>query len=312
MNSTPSPTPAKPECDFWDVSCKMGQGIDDWLRGLAKSAIKTVFDALGTSLLQTPQVEQIPRVSDIWSQTAVVANTCFVLMFMAGGLVLMRHETLQTNYTVKDIAPRFVVGVITANISRELVGKAIEFANALALGLLGPGINAETAISTIEKRLSQNLDVGAVFVVLIILFAVILAAVLAVIYVVRLTITTLLVAGAPLALACHALPQTEGLARLWWRALAGMLAIQVCQALVFVVAIRVLLTPDSSGTFSNGSQAFDLLIVICLLYVLIRIPSWIAMQIWQGGSRPGLVQRIVRVAVYRQVLRSATHSGRRR
>ena len=315
MTPTPSPSPstspAPVECDFWDVSCKVGQGINDWLRDLAGSAIKTIFDTLGTSLLQTPQVDEMPRVVDIWSQTVVVANTGFVVLVMAGGLVLMGHETLQTSYTVKDIAPRLVIGAISANISRELVGKAIELANALALALLGPGINAATAVDTIQKRLTQNLDIGAIFVVLIILVAVVLAAVLAVIYVVRLTLTTLLVAAAPIALACHALPQTEGLARLWWRALTGVLAIQVCQALVFVVAIRVILTPDGGGTFDDRSQLFDLLIVVCLLYILVRIPSWITAQIWQGGGRPGVIQRIARIAIYRSVIRSATTSRRR-
>jgi hypothetical protein len=42
---------------------------------------------------------------------------------------------------------------------------------------------------------------------------------------VRIVITTLLVAVAPLALACHALPHIEGAARLWWRALAAVLGV---------------------------------------------------------------------------------------
>jgi hypothetical protein len=42
--------------------------------------------------------------------------------------------------------------------------------------------------------------------------------------VVRVALLILLVAAAPLALICHALPQTEGLARLWWRATAACLA----------------------------------------------------------------------------------------
>jgi hypothetical protein len=41
-----------------------------------------------------------------------------------------------------------------------------------------------------------------------------------------------LIAVAPFALACHALPQTEGIARWWWRAFTAILAIQSAQAVV--------------------------------------------------------------------------------
>jgi hypothetical protein len=127
----------------------------------------------------------------------------------------------------------------------------------------------------------------------------VLALVLALIYVIRIMLLTLLAAAAPLALACHALPHTEGLARLWWRAFAGVLAIQVAQALVMITTLRVFFSDDRSVLFgANPIQAFrDLLLLVCLLYILIRIPSWISQMVFRGGMRRSPIARIVRYAV---------------
>jgi hypothetical protein len=46
-------------------------------------------------------------------------------------------------------------------------------------------------------------------------------------YVVRVFLTVALIAGAPIAPMFHALPQTDGIARWWWRTFAACLAIQI-------------------------------------------------------------------------------------
>lgn len=309
------PKPEVEECGTFDIGCKLEQSLNGWFKDLARSAVAPVFNAVGSTLLATPQVEQIPRVQQIWAGTLAVANSLFVLLVIAGAVIVMGYETLQTSYTVKDIAPRLVVGFVAANFSLLLAGKAIEFANALAAALLGGGIDAKVASQMLVDRLEQNLAAGGVFLILLVLVAVVFAVVLSLLYVIRLTVTILLVAAAPLALACHALPQADGLARLWWRALAGVLAIQVAQALVFIVALRVMLTPDGALPISDDSQLFDLLIIICLLYVLVRIPAWIGQQVMQGGIGRGPAGHLARYVVLRNTLHRAVHprsrSGKR-
>lgn len=304
--------PKRRKCDPLEIDCKISQAIDDWFRALAKAGIKAVFNGLGKGLVQTPRVDQIPRVGDIWAQSAWVANTCFVLLVMAGGLLVMGYETLQTSYTVKDVAPRLVIAMVAANFSQVLVGQGIEFANQVALALLGPGVDAQQAMKTLGARLSHNVATGSIFFVLLILVAVVLAVAVAVVFTLRITLTIVLVAGAPLALACHALPHTESLAKLWWRALAGVLGIQVAQALMFVIAMKTLFTPNSALDFGGGDQLWDLLIVVCLLYVLVRIPSWIATQIWTGGLRRSPVSRTGRYFVYRHMISSSVRRHTRR
>jgi hypothetical protein len=144
------------------------------------------------------------------------------------------------------------------------------------------------------------------------IFAVLLGLILLLIYIVRVMLTILLIAAAPLALACHALPQTEGLAKLWWRAFAGVLAIQVAQALVFVTAIRVLLTTDMVSWFGlrTPGDHLDLWIALCLLYVLVRIPSWISRMVWRGGLHRSPLTRIARSVTALVIFRGVLSRGR--
>ncbi|RBQ17254.1 hypothetical protein DP939_25240 [Spongiactinospora rosea] len=262
-----------------------------------------MLEQLGQTLLETPRVDRQPRVQQIWSTAQIVVNTIYVLLVIAGGVILMSAETLESSYTIKDIAPRLVVAFIAANVSSQVAGLAIGLANALAAALLGHGLTPQAAADTLAQRLDQNLDAGGVLIVLLVLAALVFAVALSIVYVMRMTLTIVLVSAAPILLACHALPQTEGLAFLWWRALAGVLAVQVTQALVFVITLRVLLTPDNGGVLTTDNQGWDLLIVICMLYVLLRIPTWIMRRVMHGGGR-GLVGLVVRVMVLRRIVTS--------
>lgn len=306
---TPGPTPGK-QCGAFEFGCQMSQAMTDYLRTLVREAIDPVFDVLGTSLLATPRMDQTTRVRELWTGSRVVANTCVVLFVVVAGIIMMTTPTLQSAYTVKDVAPRLVAGVVLANVSLVLVGKAIGFANALSAALLAPGVDVDDATKTIYDLLERNTLSGraGVFVLWVVVIALILALVLGVIYLFRLTLTVLLIAVAPLALACHCLPQTEGIARLWWRALAGLLAIQVAQALVFLTAMRVFFSTEWYTVWGlhTGKGIADLWITVVLLYVLVRIPSWISRWIWRGGLAGSPVTRTVQVVASALVFRRAT------
>ena len=54
----------------------------------------------------------------------------------------------------------------------------------------------------------------------------------------------ILLAIAPAALACYALPYTEGAAKLWWRSMLGCLGTQALQVVTVVSGLKVLLDPS--------------------------------------------------------------------
>jgi len=109
-------------------------------------------------------------------------------------------------------------------------------------------------------------------------------------YVIRVALTVILIAGAPLALMCHALPQTEGIARWWWRAFAGVLAIQLVQSLTLVAALNVFLGPGGFSFFGpTRTGLVNLIVTFALFYILFKIPFWIlnAVQVGNGRSFVG-------------------------
>ena len=288
----PLASPVQPGCGLFDVSCHVGQAIDGWFAELVRSAVNPLFGLLGRTLLATPRLGGLPVVRDLWAGSAAIADTCYVLLVLAGGLVVMTHQSLQVSYTAREIAPRLVIGFLAANLSLLFAGKAIALADGLSAALAGQGLDPAAAAQMLHALIERVINSAGVFFALLAVFAIVLVLVLAVIYVARLMVTVVLLAVAPLALACHALPQTEGIARWWWRAFAGVLAIQAAQAIVLTAALRLFFTEPWAVLVAGPAAApgnaagFDAVQLLCVLYILIRIPSWIGRRVWSGGHSP--------------------------
>lgn len=146
---------------------------------------------------------------------------------------------------------------------------------------------------------------GGMLLVFLGLACAVLGVVLLVLYILRSALLIVLVCAAPVMLLCHALPQTDGLARLWWRSVTACLAIQVGQALVLATVVRVILTPDGRGTLGVGAAGglIDLLVVLCLLWLLIKIPFWAKELAFSG--QPSLPTRVAKTYVLAKVARAA-------
>jgi len=302
--ASPSPS-AAPEvadsssCGLLDVSCEIGNAITSWFAALASDALKPLLTLVGETLLSSPQPGAIPAVHSMWTTSLAIADSAYVLLAVIGALIVMSHETLQTSYSAKDVAPRLVTGFLAANLSLVLISQATTIANALSAALAGSGVTPSTAASAVLDALTAPLSGGGVFLSLLALAGAVLALVLVVVYVLRLMALVLLTAAAPLALACYALPQTAWAARWWWRALTACLAIQVAQALVLTAAVRVF---SSAGWLPlHGGGVLPVLTAICLLYIMMRIPWWISRPALSGfGHSP--VRRAARFAFYAAVL----------
>ncbi len=297
-------TPAHPAvaaaCVPFDFPCQVSQAVTGWFAGLVASALNPVLTVIGRDLLSTPQPGSVPAVAGMWGTSAVIADAVYVLLVLAGGIVLMGYETVQTSTTVKEIAPRLVLGLAAANLSLIAISHAVSLANGLAAALGGQGASPQAAGQAMADTLRNSVSTGGIFLVLLALVAVILALVLAITYVLRLMGVILLAAAAPLALACYALPQTAWAARWWWRALTAVLVIPAAQALVLTAAVRVFFT--TAWVNASASQyLLHILVTICLLYLLMRIPFWIARPaLTPFGSSP--VRRAARFAFTATVL----------
>jgi hypothetical protein len=293
---------SQPSPGLFDITGHIEAAIDDWFRDVVTSALDPVLTVMGHTLLATPDVTDQSRVGELWRMTAGMADALLVLFVIVGGAIVMSHETLQTRTAAKDVLPRIVVAAIAINASLGLAGLAISVADSFSSTLLGQGVDPSQAAVVLRQLVLGSLASGGIFLVLLGAVVAVLAVVLLATYVIRLALVVLLVVAAPLALVCHALPQTEGLARLWWRAFAGTLMVQVAQSLVLICALRIFLAsggPANLGISSSGGLV-DLLVSACLCWVLVKIPSWVSRTVF-SGSRGGGRHLVRDVIVYKGI-----------
>ncbi|GAA2653487.1 conjugal transfer protein TrbL family protein [Nonomuraea recticatena] len=271
--------------------------INAWFANLVGLAMKPLLELLASTLLSTPSVATQDRVQDLWQATAAIANGAFALLVVLAGILVMGHESVQTRHAFKEIAPRLAVAFGAANFSFFLATQLIDLANGVSTALLGQGFDAKRATTAIRFMIVPPAN-SEIFYILLALVAVVLLVLLLITFVFRVAMTTLLVIAAPLALACLALPQTDGLTRLWWRAFSGLLLIQVAQSLTLVTAVRIFFNQDGRETagLHPVGQLYNLLLALCLLVILVRIPGWISRAVFLPG-RGSTIGRILKYAV---------------
>src|SRR5207253_2800368 len=105
---------------------------------------------------------------------------------------------------------------VAVNASLSLSGQMIGLANALSGAFLASGVDPVQASAQLKQFVFEALAGAGIFVILLGLAAAILAVILLVLYIVRAAVLLILIAAAPVLLLTHVLPQTDGLARLWW------------------------------------------------------------------------------------------------
>ncbi|WP_416968212.1 hypothetical protein [Streptomyces sp. 4F14] len=264
-----------------------------------KSALNPLLDLLSDTLLTTPNPASLPRVGELWTNSWQIALACYALLVTLAGILVMSHETVQTRHSLKDIAPRVPVAFLAAALSLFLAGQAVDLANALSRAALSGGADADTAGPALRdfvlSAFSSSED--SVFLVLMWLVTIVVLVALLVTFVVRVALTIILVVAAPLALICHVLPQTDAVARWWWRAFGGVLAIQVAQSLALITGVRVFLTPGGLGAGgffgSDANGLVDVLVTLALMYIVFKIPFWIlgSVRLSSGHSLAGSAAR---------------------
>lgn len=287
------------DCGITDIGGCITNAINDFFHGIVTDALNPLLDLLSKTLLTTPTPDSLPRIGELWNTSWQILLASYGLLILIAGILVMGYETVQTRHSVKEIAPRIVVGFLAGALSLWVATKAIEIANGLAQAVMGGGLDASSAGDTLKNLVLGSLG-GGIFIIVIGLFLAGMLVCLLVTYIVRVALTIILIAGAPIALMCHALPQTEGIAAWWWKAFGGCLAIQVGQSLTLITAMKVFLAPGGFTLFGHTlSGLVNLLVALALMYILFKIPFWFLGALRGGGGR-SLLGSIVRgVIVYK-------------
>ncbi len=295
---SPSQQPANGDgCGFTNLGGCVTGAINGFFHAVVVSALNPLLDLLAHTLLTTPTLASLPRIGALWGNSWQILIACYGLLVLIGGLIVMAHESLQTRYSLKQLLPRVVAGFIASGLSLLLAGKAIELANALSAAVMGDGLDAASAAKTLRNMAISSLT-GADYLALLALFLAGMLVALLVGYAIRIILTVVLVAGAPLALMCHALPQTEAIASWWWRAFGGVLAVQVVQSLTLIAAMRVFFAPGGFGLFGpNANGLVNMIVALALTYILVKIPVWMLHSVRGQGGRRSLIGGMARAYV---------------
>src|SRR6266704_3260951 len=173
-----------------------------------------------------------------------------------------------------------------------------------------PDVSTLPQVTAITAKSVMVVNVCFVLAVITGLIIAALTGLLLVTWMVRLGVLIVLVGISPVALACHATPFTDGAAKLWWRSLLATLATVVLQAMALHTALSVFLNPDANapqlGLPHDPMGTFNLFIVMCLLWVVIKIPGLMRRFVTKGGGGHnvvGLMLRMVLVQLLTSVLR---------
>ena len=238
----PMGDPAPPECGFSNIPACISEAMAEFFRSIVGPAWTDALTSLQDTGLTTPQLDEVPVMGQVWGHSQQIVLVSYGLVVTVAGLVVLTYQTLHTRTSIKEVLPRVVVGFVAANLSMLVAGLAIDLANEFCRAILGD-LDPEQIGESMAETVKHDIDGGTILILLVALALRVMILVVMVTYVVRIMLTTVLLAAAPILLMAHALPQTEGIAFWWWKAFVGTLAIQIGQAFTLVTAARLFFLP---------------------------------------------------------------------
>ncbi|MFV2198824.1 hypothetical protein [Nocardiopsis sp. LOL_012] len=299
------------DCGLIDPGCH----VSNWFADFVVSGLNPALGWLAQKAFHTPLPTE--GMKGLHEGILTTANVLFVLLVVAGGLVAMGYQSVQSRYSAADLLPRLVFAFVAANFSLWVSTEMVRLSNQFASAIGADGINTREAVLNFRDRLDVLLAEAVVFTVLFLVVVVVLLVVWMIAEAVRICMVIVLVVAAPLLLMFHGLPQTNRLAELWWKSMVGLCAIPVAQSVVFIAMARLFFEGQMTlfGAMNTTSATADdvgevdwlmqIMLLLVLLYVQIRIGSWVMRLVWQPnlGTSPiaALLKNIAWILAFRSL-----------
>lgn len=282
-----------------DVPGDIEQAIDTWIGDLAQAALTPIIGLFSDAMLIEPSLST-GRIAQLWQANVVLADSLYVLFVLAGGMLLMGYGTVQSRWTARQVLPRLVAGMIVSNVSLPVLQTAVDLTGALARALWNQPVDAAGLGNQVIATLLASIVLpdGATQVAFAVFALVVCVLALAVLASCAARIAGLMVLTvlAPLALATHALPGADGVARLWWRCTAAVLGTQILQTLVFMLMVQVICDKNANLVIlPTGSGLTDFIVGTALLVIMLKIPGWLSRMAF-GHTPRTLIGSILRTA----------------
>ncbi|WP_160050079.1 hypothetical protein [Nocardiopsis sp. FR4] len=329
------------DCGLVDPGCH----VSNWFADFVVSGLNPALGWLATKAFHTP--EPTEGMQALHGGILTTSNTLFVLLIVAGGIVAMGYQSVQSRYSAADLLPRAVFAFVASNFSLWAAREMIRASNQISAAIGAQGIDAREAAENLRDRMEVILEEALVFTILLLVVVVVLLVVWMVTEAVRICMAIVLTIAAPMLLIFHALPQTNRIAELWWKSMAGLCAIPIAQSIVFIAMARLFFEgqmtifgslrqtaapgPDpglvldtglgngqtvvlASSVLASPSDAdvgdagwlMNIMLLLVLLYVQIRIGSWVMKLVWQPNPGTSPIAAILKNIAWMMAFRSVS------
>jgi hypothetical protein len=284
-------------------------GIFDWFADKILDVFNALIAAITGVLLRTPDVTVLPQVQTLTDRSIAIVDTVYVLVFVAAGVLTMSSSGGErAKYNAKDLLARCVVGFVAAHFSQLIAAKMIELSNALTGALTDTPTGPNGGLDGMKANLAAARDTAGVLLFVVCAAVIVfLVAATALSMLSRFAVVMVLTTVAPIALACHALPQTDPVARMWWRAYLGTLAVPVVQGAFLAAGQWMLLDPrhmlpQLGLPFTEPGGVINLFVVIVLLFSAVKVPGWMRKIVMApGGRSQSILATALRVVLIQRV-----------
>ena len=284
-----------------------------WVSQAVVNGLQLLWNLLAQFAFTSPDVTGLPQVAAVSSRSLLVVNTAYGLAVLTAAVLVMTRDTLQIRYGIGDLAPRLVIGLIAANLATPLCSNLTQGANTLTQALTSDPITSPDSFKELDKTITgpiarNNTGTQAVLTAAIGILLLALTVMLFLTWLIRLGLLVILTGIAPAALACHGLPHTDPVARLWWRSYLATLGVVTAQAFALHTTLTVFLSPTANlpalGIPTDPAGITNLMIVTCMLWATVRIPALARRYVTHARPAPGA--NLVRVLLVQQLTRGLT------
>jgi hypothetical protein len=290
-----------------DLPGRIADAINGWIKSLvAKAVLHPLLVAFGRMVLTTPDVSRLPEIHRLWVGSLGIAAALFLLVLIVAGLAVMGQDSVTTRAAAREYAPRVVSAWLFAAFSVEIVGVVIRFANALTLAFTDQKVSAGGATDLILTAITAAAADGSTLLLIAAVVVAVLITMLIVGSYMRAIILMLMIVTGPLMLIGQALPWTEGLASLWWRAVGACAAVQVGQSVLIVLGVQVLFSDDGGvDALFGGGPLVNILAALALLVTAVRLQGWVTQLVLRGTGGRSLVASYARARLLRAGIATA-------
>jgi type IV secretory pathway VirB6-like protein len=230
-------------------------------------------------ITQTPPNDSYDNtmIGDINKDLVRVVDVALACLLLIGGYnVIIGHHWQIERASITELIPRAILVTCAVHFNLFFLGLFIDLNNALCNTVI-TAASAQTLTNIIGGFLSINLLAGLMLIILIIVVFILLILLLAQM-ITRIALVALLIAVAPLALACFVLPQTMRWGRLWFTTFSSAVLVQFLQVTALALGGLLITSIGNTANWHVAHELTEVFLAIGMVIITLKIPGML--QTW--------------------------------